>query len=220
MTHCVDLGLGGLHTASNTLGLDPSVSYLCPCALCFLGLCALLCFVVPSSSDGNACFSTWSDMDRSCSLPFSMAFLLLSPLAVPDPLFDPLSAPSFFAISFYGPSSANKQPMGPARCQALPAPFWGLVSLLPLSPCLRHSHLASRSPFPQLHRALTLVIIQFYEKPPGLPLNGLTTTGTRCAIRAWGYEGGRERGRKGHGWLEGAGKLWEPGHGGGEAGKT
>lgn len=146
------------------------------------------------------------------SLPSSMAFLLFhllcsfSPLALRDPLSVPLSAPGFFAISFYGPSSANTQPMGPARCQALPAPFWGLVSLLPLSPCLLHSHLASCSPFPQRHRALTLVIIQFYEKPPGLPLNGLTTTGTRCAIRAWGYEGGRERGRKGHGWLEGG---WE-----------
>lgn len=47
-------------------------------------------------------------------------------------------------------------------------------------------------------------IIQFYEKPPGLPLNGPTTTGTRCAVSpALGDV--REGGRRERAWAGG----WE-----------
>ena len=44
-------------------------------------------------------------------------------------------------------------------------------------------------------------IIHFYENPPGLPLNGPTTTGTRCAGLRLGM--GREEGggKGGMGWL-------------------
>lgn len=69
------------------------------------------------------------------SLPFSMAFLLLhpqlcplSPLVLCDPLFVPLSR--FPASLLYLSMVCLQQQAscGPARCQALPGPSWGLVS--------------------------------------------------------------------------------------------
>lgn len=89
---------------------------LVPCSV-------LLSHLLPMEMLVSAPGLTWT---IHVSLPLSMAFLLLhlpcsfSPLALHDLLFVLLSAPSFFALSFYGPFSANKQPMGLARCQALP----------------------------------------------------------------------------------------------------
>ena len=84
------------------------------------------------------------------------------------------------------------------------------------SPCLPAAASLPPTPFgllPSLPPAAlgsNTGIIQFYENPPGLPLNGPTTTGTRCA----GWDGRREEGKgawagsgRGEGWGE-----WEMGN--------
>lgn len=95
------------------------------------------------------------------------------------------------------------------RCQALPGSF--------LVPWLSRPGLlaAAFSPstlsglWPSLSPALqgsNTGIIQFYEKPPGLPLEGPTTTGTRCAVLRVGLGGIRGGGR----WAQAGG--WEVGN--------
>lgn len=91
-----------------------------------------------------------------------------------------------------------------------PCSFLALGPSLP--PCCRLLSLpppsASHPPFPQLPRAPTLVLFSFMRTPPGLPLNGPTTTGTRCAVLHLGMEGGEER--EGQGLLRrGWGGGWE-----------
>lgn len=95
-----------------------------------------------------------------------------------------------------------------------------LLSWFFLSPCLPAAASFPPTPFsllPSLPPAAlgsNTGIIQFYENPPGLPLNGPTTTGTRCAGLCLGM--GREEGggKGGMGWLWKGGGVggWEMGN--------
>lgn len=95
-----------------------------------------------------------------------------------------------------------------------------LLSRFFLSPCLPAAASFPPTPFgllPSLPPAAlgsNTGIIQFYENPPGLPLNAPTTTGTRCAGLRLGM--GREEGggKGGMGWLRKGGGVggWEMGN--------
>lgn len=206
-------GRGNLDSTLLTLHACPFFSVpLCPSV--FLSLTSPpLPMEVPNSAPG-------SNTHNSFSLLFSMASLWLhshhhphQPLSlssfwvsVSDPFFVRLCLllvflPSVSSASIFPEQASIDHVLDARHC---PAPFGVLrvsASLLLVFPPSAPIGLLPSHPPASL--GSNTGVIQFYEKPPGLPQNGPTTTGTRCAVP--------HRGMGGRGEGEGSGLAPEAG---------